>query len=805
MASISLKQNQVGNFSQMDVSMDHANEDIDVTFSEILKRFRIEFSAAPVTEIVHNFREASSKAILSTFDSDPEAANVEDWVLETKLWSLVETLLNSKFLKVSPKLQQEQQQQHDDEYTISVQNTFGSYTSDLALQQKIIDQDDELKEIQSIIMWLSETFQYDLTNSEDNVIPDDLQTIKWCNTQISINSIPKFSTNLVKNLDADAPLRNRNSNIDPKDQVKDELFFKKAFHLLLANEVDNLTELAKTTNNWNFAMALTGLEPYCDPAIDLSISNKEQEFETSTKPVGTKHQLLLKKSLYQLTKYLPAGFEKGCYGFLCGDFISTEPLTKSWERTLLLYLNNLFKSKLETKLIEHYRELEKEDEISLIASLPSPTQAVNSISEALNLLAVSHTDEIRNESEHPIRVLIGSVISDNIPSLMENSLKLLSELLTGTNPDTTIEELSESYLLRILVHFAILIQLIYDDKYISNEDYTALLKSYVTRLAVLKHYDLIPVYISFIPKDNDLIETYSFVLSSFEFTHEQRAQQLSIMHELNIPIPEVLKITVATVFQDTASLYPVDVEIKLDQEVTSTDKKLYSSIYWFYDCRMFTDCLDAITQLFRRLLLCGKTQAAIEFLDSINFIQLLKDTKFQAESKLEGATTAAITDVEDLSETDDTFWIRVQEVTQYHKLLQTIKALQSFKSQTNQITLQEVMRLSSNIKRLLQDWFFDLYQDENVSIELRDTYQELRRVYLPSIFNTLFEIYITFGELSDKLLIKETASLVNLLADEKYKLYEIFLSTGELESFLKRFAGFSCYAYGELEDGVFTV
>ncbi|GMF03829.1 unnamed protein product [Ambrosiozyma monospora] len=180
---------------------------------------------------------------------------------------------------------------------------------------------------------------------------------------------------------------------------------------------------------------------------------------------------------------------------------------------------------------------------------------------------------------------------------MANALKLLNELLTGTNPDTTIEELSESYLLRILVHFAILIQLIYEDKYISNEDYTALLKSYVTRLAVLKHYDLIPIYISFIPKDNDLIETYSFVLSSFEFTHEQRQQQLSIMHELNIPIPEVLKITVATVFQDTASLYPVDVEIKLDQDVTSTDKKLYSSIYWFYEDGMFTDCLDAITQL----------------------------------------------------------------------------------------------------------------------------------------------------------------------------------------------------------------
>ncbi|GME78612.1 unnamed protein product [Ambrosiozyma monospora] len=220
---------------------------------------------------------------------------------------------------------------------------------------------------------------------------------------------------------------------------------------------------------------------------------------------------------------------------------------------------------------------------------------------------------------------------------------------------------------------------------------------------------------------------------------------------------------------------------------------------------MFTDCLDAITQLFRRLLLCGKTQAAIQFLDSINFIQLLKDAKFEAGSKLEGATTAAITDVEDLSESDDTFWIRVEEVTQYQKLLQTIKAIQAFKSQTNRPTLQEVMSLSTNIKRLLQDWFFDLHQDENISIELRETYQELRRVYLPSIFNTLFEIYVTFGDLSEKLLIKEAASLVNLLADEKYKLYEIFLSIGELESFLKRFAGFSCYAYGELEDGIFTV
>lgn len=782
----------------IDVNIEDDN--IHSSFAKILKDFRVKFGNDDLREIAMGFKMVTYQKLMTLYDSDPSQTElISNWILECKFWTILESLLDVKFNKqIHSSLMKNNEIEVEDEM-----GDICEYSSDTVLQDKIISSNNELSQIYTCMSVLSDTFKLDFANQSeyndendnDNEI-ENLQTTKWLNTMMNLNNINPDEKK-VKNLDIDSPLRT-NLEIDKIDKEKDEIFFKRAFKLLLSNDYEDLKTLCELTNNWDFSLLLSGLNDRIDPIIDLN------DFSYKTIPSGIKSRIIRRRTIYQLAnseKLKNSPYERGCYGILSSDFITSNELTNNWEEKLYLYLDNLLKDKLETKILKQYEKLNLNSEINLISKLSKPPVISNSISDILNKLSNDKNPIIQEQSKNSIRVLIGSIISDNVKTLMNNTIKSLDDILLS-DENFQNELTNKSYLLRILTHLAIILQLIYGEEIINNKDYTKLLKCYILRLILYKSYELVPIYISFIPTDEEIVEIYSSLLFQFEYSSIDRDNQINGMRHLSLPLESILRKTIEKAFHETIKFYPTNNEIQLNYKVDEIDEKLYSTIYWFIDSGMTFDCLDSIIILLRRFLLVGKIGSAIKFLSSISLPQLIDNYKYETS-----VLTNINSDDEKSKQIDEIQQIpnyKILELTQYHNLFNTFNLIIDYQN-NDEKSIENLTLVIDSLLKLVKDWLFDLvndnYNDEIISIDI-EIYKELRRIYIPTIFNTLFDILIENKDLNKKF-ISKSIDLVNLLADEEFKLYEILISTNELKPFLLKLSNVSCYLYSEFNDGIY--
>lgn len=769
------------------VDMEVEDDNIHASFARILKNFRLEFGANDLRSIALGFKLITYKKLMELYDSDPSQSDaIQNWILECKFWTILESLLDVKFNKEMSTSIVSQNLNLDD---------LCEYSSDTMLQDKVIASDNELLQIFTCITSLADTFKLDYPTQDDDInnSVDELQYTKWNNTLLKFNSMNKDQS-FVQTLDVDSPLRS-DGKIDDLDKQKDETFFKRAFKLLLSREFDDVKQLSELTNNWDFALMLAGLNDRIDPIIDLN------DFSGNTQPSGVKSKLLRRRTIYQLAnnpKLKNSPYERACYSILSYDFINSHDLVTNWEEKLFLYLSNLYSNKLESKILKIYQDLNMESELSLISKLSKPPVVSNSIDDILNKLSNDQNETIKNQSKHSIRVLIGSIISDNVKTLMENTTKSLDDLVS-IEKNIQSELTNESYLLRILSHLAIILQLIYGEEVINNKDYTKLLKCYILRLILYKQYGLVPVYISFIPTHEEIIDIYSSLLFQFDYEPNDRIIQINGMRTLQLPLESILRMTIEKAFNETTDYYPTNVEIQLNYQVDAIDSKLYSTIYWFIDSNMMVDCLDSIIILLRRFLLVGKIGSAVDFLSSISLPQLIDNYRYE---------TSILSNIEKVNdESNDDFnqipTYKILELTQYHNLFSTFQLLIGFDKSKSSI--DDVQTIIDSLNKIVKTWLFELSNGESDEIVESDkeTYKELRRIYIPTLFNTLFDMLIENKDKGEKY-IQQSMDLVNLLADEKYKLYEILNSTNELKPFLTKVASIGCILYGEHKEGVYV-
>jgi nuclear pore complex protein Nup107 len=774
-----------GETSMQDIDIPIEDDNIHARFAHVMKTFRLEFGTTDLRSIALGFKLITYKKLTTLYDTDPSQVDVIiNWILECKFWTILEALLDVKFNK---NLSSESDIKNNDN-NLNL-NDICEYSSDTVISDLVISSDTELLEIFTCINSLSETFKLDFPTQLDDEYDTNIQTTKWLNTLNKLNSFNKDS-NLVKALDVDAPLRTSLS-IDQTDEHSDEVFFKRAFKLLISNELEELNTLCQLTNNWDFALMVASLNDRIDPVVDLN------DYSSNTIPSGVKSKILRKRTIYQLAnnENIPK-YERACYGLLSSDYITTNDSAENWEEKLYLYLNNLLNDKLDHKILNIFKSLGMKPEFSLLYKLSKPPVASSSVNDILNKLSNDNNQIVKEQSKHPIRVLIGSVISNNVKTLMDNTVKLLDSLLS--NEDTIDTEITnESYLLRILTHLAIVLQLIYGEEIINNEDYTKLLKYYILRLILYKSYELIPTYFSFIPTNEQIIEIYSSFLFQFEYSVKDRTNQINGMRVLGLPLEDILRKTTERAFSETMKYYPTNTEIHLKYEVNEIDIKLYSTIFWFIDSGMTTEAVDASIILLRRFLLFGKIGSAIDYLKSFSLPKLIDDYRLQT-SIITGIPNTDNFDIQILPS------YKIHELTQYHNLFSTFQKLMGYNSE--QTSFEELTSVIESLDKLAKNWLFDLVStDSDDEIEEGDVevYKELRRIYIPTIFNALFDILIENRSQTVKF-VQKAMDLVNVLADEKFKLYEILKSTNELKPFLNKLANVSCHLYGEYEDGIYV-
>ncbi|GMG02825.1 unnamed protein product [[Candida] boidinii] len=647
------------NMSQMQIDTDHIDRSIDdskviIEFSNILKNFKENPIDFDVFELINSFKKTTLKKLLEIEQQSYSSNNINnnsnddllnDWILESKFWNLIEILIRFKYSNEY----NDNDTNNNNTELVNLSNDISQFNSNLIIKEKILINDSKLREIWLVISWLIDNFKLDLHSEADDITMNDLSVNKWLNTKIDLtNNKP----NIIKNLNYDSIFDKNNTtfsnnnisiknNLNIKDKENDSKFFQKAFFLLLEKDFNKLNELCELTNNWNFQLMLNGCQDFIDPKIDGSELFNSEKGTEELSTIGIKHQSLWRRTIYNLsqqknTNNEELNYEKGCYSYLCGDLNSNIiNLTNSWEKKLLIILNNLFQSLIEEKLINYLKISNKIDnyELNSILKNPKPLKSVNSINECFQILNGDNNQLIISQNQHPIRVLIGSIITNNLPKLMENLISMINNLTENDDlPENNNNVLTnEAYILRILIHLLIFMKLL-DNDIISDKFFIKLIKTYILRLSLYKLYDQIPIYISLIPNENDIIEIYSFIISKFLINNNNedkefkviKLNQLKLMKELNLPLEKILRNLNNYSFQITESYYSsfeiveinlnkfnLNVESNYDLNDFEIDSRLINSISWFIESNMITDSLNSIIIAFRRFLLIGHIESKI--------------------------------------------------------------------------------------------------------------------------------------------------------------------------------------------------
>ncbi|KAG7909053.1 hypothetical protein KL906_002547 [Ogataea polymorpha] len=761
---------------RLDPQVEDAN--VHIHFAKVLKDFRVNFGHRLVNELIKDFRKFSAQELLSCYEQNADQSIIENWILESQFWDLVETVFQDRFVKDLSNRDKEVQRM----------KKINKFTSRSIMSDNALMQNSELSRIYLLMNWLSKSFKLDLINNDNKIDVSSLPATKWLNTKMRIQSNNLRDAHGY--LDDDFYLRNSSDGLHDDDRRENDNFFKACFYLLLSGETEQLFQLCENTNNWGFSLILTALQDYIDPRVELD--------DDAAKPVGVKNTILWRRSLYRLCQAKNLSkYEKACYGYLCGDVDSCQQQARSWESKLLIYLNNIFLYELEQGMVASEYPLSSNLTSDWCAfRLSRPPKVAETITDALNMIASSSDQIIKDQSQHPLRVLMGSVMSDNVETLMRNCLdSLQSLLLRSAGEFDSFELTSDAYLLRVLVHFAIVLELIFGDQLISNTEYTELLRSYISRLILYKHYDLIPIYISFIPKDEDLVDLYSHLISHYQFEKSERVKQLKLIRQLNLPLESILRKSATTLFNSTKHMYIHDQEICLTSDVADCDRKLFSTVYWFHDAGMLCDCIESMVSLFRRLLLCGKVQAIIEMIESFNVSDVIREYKYKVES-LEG--------IDELpNEFSNGLFVipafKLDELMQYQIFAENFKSLNEFQRNSlcmkSEALIENVLITSSSIEQLIKSFLFDLSNDQFIDLEDRKIYCELRQLYIPALFDMTFNLLISFEKHSSDLLVRKAMELVHLLSSNEFRLYEVFRAAKKLKSFLKKFAALSSENY----------
>ncbi|CAI1896957.1 hypothetical protein SEUBUCD650_0D01300 [Saccharomyces eubayanus] len=715
----------------MDLSLTHQKEQF-TKFSDTLEEFKIEQNNEQNTidpfDIIREFRSTAGKFALDSANSTDQGNSIssKDWELEARFWHLVELLLVFR----------------NADLDLNATNLH-PYNSRALFEKKLMQDNLQLYQIWIVMVWLKE-------NAHMEERPQDIPTSKWSNSIISGG---------LKSCDLDYPLRESSNVLDVKDKEEDHIFFKYIYELILAGATDEALEEAKLADNITICMILCGIQEYLNPVIDTEIAG---EFDRQQ---GIKRHSLWRRTVYSLSQQPNLDpYERAIYSYLSGDIPNEEVMQYSdWESDLHLYLNQILQIEIENYLLESGQISSDE----LIIPLPSHALTVQ---EVLNKVASRHP----SESEHPIRVLMASVILDSLPSVIHSSVEMLLDVVKGT--ETRNDIIDEPYLLRIVTHLAIFLDIINPGS-VEVVDKSKLITTYTSLLKLQGLYEIIPIYATFLT-ESDCLEAYSFILSSLEDS-QVRQKQIEIMNFLKLPASNILRRTTQRVFDETEQEYSPSNEISISFDINDIDMHLIYGVEWLIEGKLYVDSVHSIIALSRRFLLNGRVKALEQFMDRNNLGEIYKNYELEKMA-------------EDISKNENQDQL-MKEILQYEHLIRGIKEYEEWQKSVNLLNsesnipslIEKLQGFSNDTFELIKVFLVDLTSSDLTNSTDHEILYEIRALYTPFLIMELHKKLVEAAELLKiPKFISEALAFTSLVANENDKIYLLFQSSGKLKDYL---------------------
>ncbi|CAR24169.1 Nup84p [Lachancea thermotolerans CBS 6340] len=698
-----------------------------VKFANVLKDFRVGVLNDPGSrdafDVVKDFRSIAGEGALdiARTDSSERGGVFENWELEAKLWHLIELLVN--FRTADLNIDEDIEQLEDDS---------------LGFTKSLLKKDRSLYEIWLIMLWIQ-------SNISVPARPDGIAGSKWSHS---------FMSGELKSCDLDYPLRESDCKIDNRDKQSDHAFYKYIYELLLAGRYDDARKECELSDNTTLALILCGLDNYVGFSVGEPANDDLQPQE------NIKGKALWRRAVHSLSLQQELDeYERAIYSYLAGDVF--EGIDTNWDIDLLLYLNQALQISLENHLLED-KLVDSKEIILPMASDPVPLQSV------LDIIARKHVAE----GEHPIRVLMGAVILDKIPTVVKSSTAMLLDVVKGK--DASNDMVEEPYLLRVVTHLVILMDFICPGL-INEQDKSKLITAYVTILSLYQLYNEIPVYISFLD-DSEALEAYSFFLSNLT-NAAARKKQLDLCNILKIPTANILRRTTQRVFDDTEGSYNPTAGIIVDNTVDEIDKRVVASVEWLTEGKLYVDAINAIIVLSRRFLINGKIRSLSYLYETHDIDNVIKNFEMDTISD-PNSCKAAVDEIKQYKELIDIH----EQFEQWDALLVNSQSESNLPH-----LLKKFKQLCSNVYRFSKSFLIEL--SESPGIAGSDVIYEIRALYTPHLIVKLHNSLVTASrELKIESFINEALSLANLVANETDRIYLLFQSSGRLQEYLQLIA-----------------
>ncbi|SCU90644.1 LAMI_0E03004g1_1 [Lachancea mirantina] len=699
-----------------------------VQFAKSLEDFKIRALRDPSTDILSvaaDYRSLAGQAALTLVEKSSvhDKEQFENWELEAKLWHLVDLLFRYRVADINV-----------DEVVPH------AYSSNAVFKKKFLLENRPLYEIWIIIAWIR-------ANMVSPERPEGMPSSQWSNTVMS-GGLMSF--------DLDYPLRDPNAQISPEDRKSGTIFHRFVYELLLKGEFDEVRKECENAENMTLGMIICGLEDYINPTVDVELDEKVQVQE------GINKKALWRRAVYALAQNPGLDiYERAIYFFLAGVNCSELRLTDTtWESDFLTYLNEIWEINIENFLIEEGR-IDSKDLI-----IPMPSDPIT-LQNALDLISSKHP----LAGQHPIRVLIGSVILNNLPSVISSSTEMLVNIVQGEESSNDLFQ--EPYLLRVVVHLVIVTDVLFPGL-VDADDKSRLLTAYVSILSFHRLYDAVPVYISFL-NSSDVLDAYSYFLSNL-IDPAVRQRQLDLSKSLHLPTANILKRTAQRIFDDTEKDYIPTASIKIEDELTDADRKLIMASAWLFLGDLQSDGIDSLIATSRRFLINGKVKAIEVMYQEVDLSKIINRAGIDTLINDKGAENNRV----------------VQELQNYEALTRALQEYQGWKSllsdqkeRANVTThVRTLKNLSATFYKLARHFLVELTESDIVPD--KDVLYEIRALYTPYLLLELHGALVTASKiLNIQSFITEALSLTKFVANETDRIYLLFQSSGRLEEYLQ--------------------
>lgn len=537
----SVKGDESVNFSiRMDIK-DPLTEDCSEMYREFMELYSNHPHSGDVFELIDQYEQTCRKNITELIEfinkTDPGRKRMKKAIgllsqlyQECYTWRLLGSLVHDRLVSENMELD-------DDIEDLQFMETS---KSERLVIDRLFKQDATVRQSQLIVDWLEKNMQ---DKVEDQLKTDNFkfhsQAVYWEHTLHELNSFalgnrdPALASNLVTEIDPDAPIRQKR-HLSSLDQHDEEQLLQCMFQFIRAGKLEEAQKVCCDQGHFWRAAALDGWRLWHDPNYFLD-SDELQGAE------GNPNRTSWKLNCWAVAeeKYCSM-YERAIFASLSGNLNQILPACSSWEDCLWAYFKVMVDLRVEQEL-KKQDTLTKDEAPDLPKSYWEQLQTYDLTPFGIFEQLKAHPKaEVRNQGQESYRTFQANIILNEIEALLNSMHRLVMD--DNSNP----------HLLRCMAHIVLFLQSI--GLQTQEEVCIEVLKKYVETLIEKQQNGLVASYTACLPGDLQ-VEIYAKFLQGIEDA-ETKKMALDLADEAGLELKFITKRIVENIraenFQDSA-------------------------------------------------------------------------------------------------------------------------------------------------------------------------------------------------------------------------------------------------------------